>query len=124
MIRYRQTLAAIALSLFLAPAVLAGSGTNPKPAPYPTPIYKKPTTFPQAPQPYAVKNYHLIYGTQFKYGIYYPGSYHNHWSQVYFSPFYGCNVFVCPYTMVKYYWCPPANCYYPISYVPFGTYVF
>ena len=124
MTHFTPTLAAVGLTLTLAPAVLAANSTDKKPAPYPTPTYKKPTPFPQVPQQYPTKNYHQLYGTQFKYGTYYPGIQHNHWSQVYFSPFYGCNVFVCPYTMVKYYWCPPANCYYPISYVPFGTYVF
>ena len=127
MTRFTHTLAAIGLALALAPAALAGNNKGDhKPAPQPNhgTTYGKPVTFPYAKQPYATKNYHLTHGTQFKYGYFYKGIHHKHWVRVYYNPFYRCNVYVDPYTMVEYYWCPPANCYYPMNYVPYGTFQF
>jgi hypothetical protein len=126
MTRFTYNLAAIGLTLMVAPAVIAGNDKNHKPAPYhsPTLTYRQPTTFPYAPQPYAIKNYHLLYGTPFKYGVFYNGIHDKHWVRVYYNPFYRCYVYVEPYTMVEYYWCPPANSYYPMTYMPYGTYQF
>ena len=123
---FTHTLAAIGVTLMVAPAVLAGTDKNKKPAPQPTPAptYKKPATFPYVPPTYAVKNYHLLYGTPFKYGFFYKGNQHKHWVRVSYNPYYHCYVYVCPYTMADYYWCPPANCYYPMTYMPYGTYQF
>ena len=126
MTRFTHTLAAIGLTLAIAPTVLAGNDKHKKPAPQPTPAptFKKPTTFPYVPQQSANKNYHVLHGTPFNYGYFYKGIHHKHWSSVYYNPLYRCYVYACPYTMAEYYWCPPANCFYPMTYVPYGTYQF
>jgi hypothetical protein len=53
----------------------------------------------------------------------YPGNYHG-WSRHYFSSRYGCEVYWHPRHHCYYYWCVPHHCYYPVTYNPFGTYVF
>jgi hypothetical protein len=53
----------------------------------------------------------------------YPGNY-NRWSHHHFSHKYGCEVYWHPHHRCYYYWCAPHHCYYPVTYNPFGTYVF
>ncbi len=69
-------------------------------------------------------NYHLKFGVKFSGGYFYKGFHHYHWSKVYWSPGYGCRVYYDPYTLVEYYWCPWDNCFYPVTYKPYGRYVF
>jgi hypothetical protein len=71
---------------------------------------------------YRYANYNVKYGTKFSYGYYYPGRYHNHWSNYCWSGSYGCNLYYDPCCSNWYYWCTPASCYYPVSYCPYGTY--
>jgi hypothetical protein len=70
------------------------------------------------------QNYHQTHGVSFKYGYYYKGKGHHHWSQSYWSPRYGCTIYWCPATSCWYYWCQPYDCYYPVSYCPTGTYAY
>jgi hypothetical protein len=54
----------------------------------------------------------------------YPKGNHPKWGHHRFSNRYGCNVYWHPHHNCYYYWCAPHECYYPVSYCPFGTYVF
>jgi hypothetical protein len=60
---------------------------------------------------------HGFYGSKFKYGWYFPGKYHYHWSKRWYSPSYKCWFFYCPRTYVWYYWYAPGVCYYPVTYI-------
>lgn len=104
--------------------------------PYYNPYIKPPVHYTPA-IPYAPKiiaqpsyrptyaKYHLTYGTAIGNGLYcYKGFNHNHWTWSGYNSFYGCKVYWCPATLVYYYWCPIDGCYYPVSYTPYGTYVF
>ena len=71
-----------------------------------------------------IQNYHLQHGTRFQHGYYYRGHSHNHWGLVRFDPRYGCDCFWDPYVLAWFYWCERDICYYPVSYVPYRTYVF
>jgi hypothetical protein len=85
--------------------------------------FRVPTTIGfKSPSTYS--NYQLKFGTKFDFGVVYKGQYHNHWSRIYWSPKYGCNIYCCPFTLVEYYWCPWDHCYYPITYRPYGRIVF
>lgn len=74
------------------------------------------------PRP-VVKDYHLHHGRKFQHGYYYKGQHHRHWTQSCWLPKYGCHCHWCPCTCVWYYWCVPDECYYPIDYCPYGSYV-
>lgn len=69
-------------------------------------------------------HYDLKYGVKFSGGIFYKGFDHYHWSKIYWNPTYGCRVYYCPFTRVEYYWCPWDNCFYPVTYKPYGRFVF
>ena len=69
-------------------------------------------------------DYHLRYGVKFEHGYFYEGFEHNHWSKIYFNNIYGCKIYFDPYTRVEYYWCLPDHRFYPVSYKPYGKYVF
>ena len=69
-------------------------------------------------------DYHLRYGVKFEHGYFYEGFEHNHWSKIYFNSIYGCKIYFDPYTRVEYYWCVPDHRFYPVSYKPYGKYVF
>jgi hypothetical protein len=71
-----------------------------------------------------VKDYHLKCGTKHACGICYKTYTHNHWAHCCYLPACGCECYYCPCTLVYYYWCVPDGCWYPISYCPYGTYVF
>jgi hypothetical protein len=68
------------------------------------------------------KDYHKKFGTSFKYGYFYKGKSHRHWTSCYWSKSYGCTIYWCPCTCEWYYWCQPYDCYYPVSYCPTGCY--
>ena len=70
------------------------------------------------------QNYHIQYGRKFDYGYCYYGRTHQHWVSTIFSTDCGCNTYYCPYTEAWYYWCEPDSCYYPVTYCPYGTFVF
>jgi hypothetical protein len=61
---------------------------------------------------------------KFEHGYYYEGFEHSHWSKIYFNSFYGCKIYFDPYTRSEYYWCVPDHRFYPVSYKPYGKYVF
>jgi hypothetical protein len=67
-------------------------------------------------------NYHLKYGTKFSHGYFYKGKYHNHWSYCCYDFRYCCDIFWDPCCYCWYYYCVPADCYYPVSYCPYRTY--
>ena len=71
-----------------------------------------------------VQNYHLVYGHAFKYGYWYSGWNHAHWSLIQWSPGYGCYIYFDPYCGLWFYWCAPHYRYYPVTYCPLGIYVF
>jgi hypothetical protein len=70
------------------------------------------------------KDYHLTHGVSFKYGYFFKGKEHYHWSYSCWSERYGCNIYWCPCTCCYYYWCQPYDCYYPVSYCPTGKYAY
>jgi hypothetical protein len=72
----------------------------------------------------AYRGYHLKYGVRFKYGYYYKGRIHRHWTKRYWNADYGCYVYYCPETSCYYYWCAPDDCYYPVTYTPYNTHQF
>jgi hypothetical protein len=57
------------------------------------------------------------FGTPFSYGVYYKGFYQKHWSSCCWSSKYGCCLYYDPFCRCNYYWCQPAGCYYPLSYI-------
>ena len=67
-------------------------------------------------------NYHLTNGTRFDHGYFYRGRSHSHWSSQRYDARYGCTCYYDPCCSTWYYWCQPANCYYPVSYCPYRTY--
>ena len=69
-------------------------------------------------------DYCFRHGVKFANGFYYEGFEHYQWSKIYFDPIYGCKIYLDPSTKVKYYWCVPDNRFYPVSYKPYGKYVF
>src|SRR5437763_11716161 len=98
-----RSLLSLAALAAAAPAVLAGppAGKHPAPTPAPHPTYYKPVVQPHFDTVYAVKNYHLAYGTKFVHGYYYTGYHHNHWGRICFDPAYRCRL----------YWCPNVRCW-------------
>jgi hypothetical protein len=71
-----------------------------------------------------VPNYHLKHGHRFRFGVYYNGFRHFHWSRVYWDARYGTHLYFDPYTAQYYYWCAPHYRFYPVTYVPLGVYSF
>jgi hypothetical protein len=127
------TLTTLALALAAGPALAGGPpGRSPSPPSHHNDRDRGPSGYvPQRVGPNhfttligGSPNNHPAHATKFAHGYFYPGFNHSHWSRVYIHPVYGCRVYYCPYTLVEYYWCPPDNCYYPISYCPYGTYLF
>lgn len=68
-------------------------------------------------------NYHLRFGNRFRFGFFYAGPAHYHWTYSYFDNRYGTVLYYDPYAASYFYWCAPHNRYYPVSYAPLG-YVF
>jgi hypothetical protein len=72
-----------------------------------------------------IRDYHRHHGEQFKPGLWrYRGPNHHHWTYSYWDKHYGTNLYWDPGVRNYFYWCKPHNCYYPITYVPLGTYYF
>jgi hypothetical protein len=53
---------------------------------------------------------------------YFQGKGGHHWASKLFDRRYGCRLY-CGDDGGWYYWCPPDECYYPVDYCPYGTYV-
>jgi hypothetical protein len=66
-------------------------------------------------------NYHVKFGTSFKFGNFYRGREHFHWTKWYWNPTYRCYFYWCPSTCCYYYWSEPSCCYFPISYIPYAA---
>jgi hypothetical protein len=75
-------------------------------------------------QTVVVKDYHFKCGTKCSFGYCYKNYTHCHWAHKCWLPACGCYGYYCPYTLVYYYWCEPDLCWYPITYCPYGCYVF
>lgn len=73
-------------------------------------------------------HYHHKHGHKFPHWhqmrghFFYAGHHHHHWTYWTFSPHYGVHFYWDPWVQSYFYWCAPDNCYYPVSYVPYGTY--
>jgi hypothetical protein len=61
---------------------------------------------------------------RFSGGKFYAGREHNHWKSCYFEERSGCYLYLDPSTRDYYYWCERDDCFYPVSYCPYGTYNF
>lgn len=66
------------------------------------------------------KEYFKTHGVNFKFGCYYPGRHHCHWSHFCWSSKYNCNCYWCPSSSCYYYWYEPGCCYYPLSYISYA----
>jgi hypothetical protein len=55
-------------------------------------------------------------------GYYYKGKDHSHWSYRCYDRRYGCTCYYDSGLCCYYYWCEPDDCYYPVSYCPYGKY--
>lgn len=64
--------------------------------------------------------YYVQHGHRFKYGYWYSGYVHPHWSYHVWDSRYGCFLYYDPGVKVYYYWNPVHYRYYPVSYVPDG----
>jgi hypothetical protein len=67
------------------------------------------------------RSYHEEHGMKFKYGYFYKGHEHNHWTYRYWWGRYGCYTYYCPSTYCWYYWYPKDECYYPVNYITTAT---
>ena len=72
---------------------------------------------------YTGKDYNLKFGKKYDFGWCYKGKHHDHWSHCCWFGQYGCNCYWCPCTLCWYYYCVPDNCWYPVTYCPYGVYV-
>jgi hypothetical protein len=68
--------------------------------------------------------YYVTYATPFKFGYFYPGFNHNHWQSRTWSDRYRCFMYFDPGLNCSFYWCGPDNCFYPVTYCPYGRYNF
>ncbi|MGE3806448.1 MAG: hypothetical protein AB7K24_17405 [Gemmataceae bacterium] len=71
---------------------------------------------------YIQKNYHTQFGVKKPFGYCYQGYQHQHWSYKCWAPTYGCYVYWDPCLRSYYYWCVPDNCWYPVTYCPYGKF--
>jgi hypothetical protein len=102
----------------------SSGGSRPSSAPTQRPAYR-----PSQPTTQRTASHHVATGTQrsggvykFKGGYYYKGGWHNHWNYRYHAANYGCTLYYDDGCQCYYYWCPPDDCYYPVSYCPYGQY--
>jgi len=102
--------------------------------PYVKPVFSTYPTFIHSAHSYVTQPVFLVtpghndycfrHGVKFANGFYYEGFEHYQWSKIYFDPIYGCKIYFDPSTKVEYYWCGPDHRFYPVSYRPYGKYVF
>ena len=69
------------------------------------------------------KNYQCYNGLKCSFGWCFPGFDHCHWTYKCWFVDCGCYCNWCPSTCCYYYYCVPDLCWYPISYCPYGKYV-
>jgi hypothetical protein len=70
------------------------------------------------------KTYHLTHGEKHDFGWCFKGYNHDHWTCRCWSDRCGCYCNWCPCTCCWFYFCVPDGCWYPVSYCPYGCYVF
>jgi hypothetical protein len=61
-------------------------------------------------------------GHRFEHGYFFRGRDSYRFHHRYFSERYGAYCYYDEYTRCEYYFCVPDDCYYPISYCPYGRY--
>lgn len=69
-----------------------------------------------------LNNYQLKYGMKKSFGYCYQGFDHCHWTYCCWWGPSNCYCYWCPCTCVYYYWCVPDQCWYPITFCPYGVY--
>ncbi|MBL8799902.1 MAG: hypothetical protein JNM56_38830 [Planctomycetia bacterium] len=69
-----------------------------------------------------LNNYQQKFGVKKSFGYCYQGFDHCHWTYCCWWGPSNCYCYWCPCTTVYYYWCVPDQCWYPISYCPYGVY--
>jgi hypothetical protein len=68
-------------------------------------------------------NHYQKNGVKLKGGGYcFKGKNHHHWSSHRYDKRYGCYCYYDSDLGCSYYWCEPDDCYYPMSYCPYGKY--
>lgn len=124
--------AALSVIILAVAPVLAQPPHHKKSAPPPVhkttgPVHRPAHVKPIAPvhtTRFTGKHYHHRHGHQFRYGFYYRGFNHNHWTRHYWDARYGTFLYYDPYALAWYYWCAPHYTFYPVAYVPLGVYAF
>jgi hypothetical protein len=115
--RFILSVAAVSLSLVLAATAEAGSkggSTGSKGSNYSSNGSHNSSSS---------SNYHMDHGSKMKNGSYcYKGKDHCHWSYHCWDKRYGCTCYYDSGLCCSYYWCEPDDCYYPVSYCPYGQY--
>jgi hypothetical protein len=66
------------------------------------------------------RHYHRRHGKRFRYGYYYSGRHHRHWTHRWYSNRYRCYFYWCPSLRCYYHWCASRTAYYPVSYINFS----
>jgi hypothetical protein len=61
-------------------------------------------------------------GNRFEHGFFFRGRDSYRFHHKYFSERYGTYCFYDEYTRCDYYFCVPDDCYYPMTYCPYGRY--
>jgi len=69
------------------------------------------------------KDYQCYNGLKYSFGWCFPGHVHCHWTYQCWFVDCGCYCNWCPSTCCYYYYCVPDCCWYPVSYCPYGKYV-
>jgi hypothetical protein len=68
------------------------------------------------------KSHHNSHARHNRHGHFYHGRHHDHWSYFCWDGRYGCRVYYDPGVCCYYYYCVPDDCYYPVTYCPYGRY--
>jgi hypothetical protein len=61
------------------------------------------------------RDYYQRHGKRFRYGYYYPGRNHKHWTHRWYSHRHHCYYYWCPSRRCYYFWSGKRNGYYPVS---------
>jgi hypothetical protein len=113
--RFLFSAAVVVLALAAAGTAQAGPKKPVGPVKKVGPVSPKPVYSPMG-------GYKSSSPVKFKYGYYYKGKGHCHWTCSCWDVRYGCIVYYCPVTCVWYYFCDLDDCYYPVEYCPYGVY--
>lgn len=68
--------------------------------------------------------YCFKFGVKKSFGYCYHGIDHCHWYCNKWSPIHNCWFYFDQSCLLWYYWCEPDLCYYPVTYLPYRTYVY